>query len=139
VISFSCIACGGSADGLLRAALWEEEEKGRLVAQSVVLCSSCHGAFLAGSLLRVDLARRFHMAKGYEPAEWIGRIDRDTLLDIACLSCGVLLPVASLETDAITCPHCRGVNLVGERRTAAGGFRLTIQLAELPAAEKANG
>lgn len=136
---FACVSCGKDADALLRAALWEEEEKGRLVAQSVVLCPSCHRAFLEGTLLRVDLARKFHAAKGYQPAGWIGRIDRDTLLDIACLACGVLLPVEALETDEIRCPQCRVVNLVGERRTTAGSFRLTARLAALPLPEKANG
>lgn len=137
--NFSCVACGSSADGLLRAALWEEEEKGRLVARSVPLCASCHRAFLEGSLLRVDLAKKFHAARGYEPAGWIGRIDRDTLLDIACLGCGVLLPVESLEIEEITCPHCHAVNRVGNRKTAAGAFRLTVRLAALPGAETIRG
>lgn len=135
----SCLACGGDADGLLRAALWEEEEKGRLVARSVALCPACHRAFLNGSLLRVDLAKTFHAARGYEPAGWIGRIDRDTLLDIACLDCGVLLPVESLEGEEIRCPHCHAVNRVGDRRTKAGDFRLTVQLAAPPGAGATRG
>jgi phage FluMu protein Com len=128
----SCLSCGNEADGLLRAALWEEEEKGRLVAQSVILCRECHASFLSGSLLRVELARKFHADRGYEPAEWIGRIDRDTLLDIACLGCGVLLPVESLDATEFACPHCKALNRVGDRKTAVGQFRLTVSLAAIP-------
>jgi phage FluMu protein Com len=135
----SCLSCGGNADGLLRAALWEEEERGRLVVRSVVLCAACHRDFLGGKLARVEMAKKFHAAKGYEPAEWIGRIDRDTLLDIACLGCGVLLPVESPEADEIACPHCRAVNRVGDRQTAAGKSRLTVSLLVPPGAESTRG
>ena len=89
----NCTRCSASADGRLRAALWEEEEKGRLGAHSLVLCAKCHQAFLSGVVTRSELARAYHAAKHYDPRGWIGRIDRDLLLDIVCLECGVLLPV----------------------------------------------
>ena len=68
-----CILCGRPADGTLRIAFWQEEEKGRLSAKSAAVCESCHALFLAGELTRVEVARRDHEARGYRPAEWIDR------------------------------------------------------------------
>ena len=123
-----CFHCERPAIGILRVALWEEEERGRLVARSVDLCGVCHQAFLKGQLSRVTLAREYHSAKGYEPAEWIGRIDRDTLLDIACLECGVLLPVENPDSEYVKCSHCGTANRFGERETENGVTRLTVSL-----------
>ena len=113
----SCILCGSAADGRLRAALWEEEEKGRLGAHSVVLCAECHRKFLAGTITRAEIARAYHKAKGYEPRGWIGRIDRDLLLDIVCLEDGVILPVTAFgaKPDDVRCPSCGKVNRFARR------------------------
>jgi len=115
----SCARCGKAADGNLRAALWEEEEKGRLGAHALVLCADCHRLFLAGTVTRAELARAYHAAKGYEPRGWIGRIDRDLLLDIVCLECGVLLPVTIDDAGPVTpdakCPSCGTVNRFAKR------------------------
>jgi hypothetical protein len=126
----ACLVCGAAADGRLRVALWEEEEKGRLAAKSVALCARCHAAFLAGDLSRVEVARAFHERRGYRPAEWIGRIDRDGLLDISCLACGVLLPVGASPSGTMTCPRCGAVNRFAERRGPAGAAMLTAALEE---------
>ena len=115
----SCILCGSDADGRFRAALWEEEEKGRLGAHPVVLCADCHRKFLRGDLTRAEIARAYHKAKGYEPRGWIGRIDRDQLLDIVCLECGVILPVAlddaAERPDDVRCPSCGTTNRFARR------------------------
>ncbi len=124
----TCLECGRPADGRLRAAYWEEEEKGRLAARSAALCPTCHADFLAGRLSRVAIAERAHAARGYRPAEWIARIDRDTLLDIACLQCGVLLPVGSATADAVSCPRCGAENRFAERVTVAGRARVSASL-----------
>jgi hypothetical protein len=121
-VSAACVRCGAPADGRLRVALWEEEEKGRLGAHHVVLCPSCHAAFLAGTLSRVEIARAYHAAKGVEPHGWIGRIDRDLLLDIVCLECGVILPVApddgapgATPPADVRCRDCGTVNRFARR------------------------
>jgi hypothetical protein len=116
-----CLVCGSPADGRLRAAIWEEEEKGRLGAHHVVLCAACHAAFLEGGLSRVAIARAWHAAKGVEPHGWIGRIDRDLLLNIACLECGVILPVSPTDAEAAAppadarCRDCGTVNRFARR------------------------
>ena len=114
-----CTRCGAAADGRLRAAIWEEEEKGRLGAHSMVLCAKCHRAFLAGVVTRAELARAYHAAKGYEPRGWIGRIDRDLLLNITCLECGVILPFtiddAGPAPPDAQCPSCGKVNRFARR------------------------
>ena len=113
-MSAGCLRCGSRADGRLRAAIWEEEEKGRLGAHAVVLCAACHAAFLAGTVSRVEIARAYHAAKGVEPHGWIGRIDRDLLLNIVCLECGVILPVEADDPAALPvdfkCRDCGTVN-----------------------------
>ena len=114
-----CLLCGEAAGGTKRVAIWEEEEKGRLGARPVVLCDACHARFLAGVVTRVDVGRAYHAAKHYEPHGWIGRIDRDRLLDIVCLNCGVLLPLGSLESAAqppdVKCRECASVNRFARR------------------------
>lgn len=112
----SCVRCGAPADGRLRVALWREEEKGRLGAFALVLCADCHRAFLAGQVTRAELARAWHKAEGHEPRGWIGRIDRDLLLDIVCLEDGVLLPVAPDNAGGdVRCPSCGTVNRFARR------------------------
>ena len=113
----TCLICNRPADGHLRAALWEEEEKGRLSAHSVVLCAECHRKFLSGEITRAEIARAYHKAKGYEPRGWIGRIDRDLLLDIVCLEDGVILPVTVVDAkpDDVRCPSCGTVNRFARR------------------------
>jgi ribosomal protein S27E len=133
VSRFTCLVCGRPADGRLRVALWEEEEKGRLAAKSVPVCDEHHGEFLAGRLSRVEVARRFHAARGYVPAEWIGRIDRDALLDISCLACGALLAVGDTPAERVTCARCGAENLFVERRGPGGVARLSAALAVAPA------
>lgn len=128
----TCVRCGAPADRRLRAAIWEEEEKGRLGARPLVLCTNCHAAFLAGEVTRVELGRAWHAAKGVEPHGWIGRIDRDLLLNVVCLECGVILPIASDEnTDAVTvpaefvCRECATVNRFARR----GSHWITAEVA----------
>ena len=113
----ACLRCGAAADGRLRVAIWEEEEKGRLGARPAVLCSACHEGFFAGRFGRVEVARWYHAAKDYVPREWIGRIDRDRLLETVCLNCGVILELPPAD-DAVDCPRCRARNL-----TRDGGAR----------------
>ena len=124
-----CLLCDRPADGRLRAAYWEEEERGRLGARSAPLCESCHEEFLAGRVTRVQVAEAAHAKRGYHPAEWIQRIDRDTLLDIACLQCGVLLPQEAAAGESVPCARCGAENRFGERRTAAGVQICTVSLA----------
>jgi hypothetical protein len=131
----SCLVCGRPADGRLRVALWEEEEKGRLCARSAAVCATCHSDFLAGRLTRVEVARRYHEARGYKPAEWIGRIDRDALLDVSCLACGILLPVGEPLPERLTCPRCGAENRFAERHSVGGSTRLTATLAAAPDGE----
>ena len=123
-----CLRCDRPADGTLRAAFWEEEERGRLGARSAALCADCHADFLAGRLSRVLVAEAVHARRGYHPAEWIQRIDRDTLLDVACLQCGALLPKEAAAGEFVTCARCGAENLFGERRTAAGTQICTVSL-----------
>ena len=127
-----CILCGQPADGTLRVAFWREEEKGRLSAKSAPVCASCHALFLAGERTRVEVARRDHAARGYRPAEWIDRIDRDALLDISCLACGVLLPIDGVAPERFTCPRCQAVNHFAERHSVAGATRVTARLGSAP-------
>lgn len=127
-----CLICGAPADGTRRVAFWEEEEKGRLSAKSAALCDADHARFLSGELSRVEVARRSHEARGYRPAEWIGRIDRDALLDISCLSCGILLPVDGTPPERVTCPRCGAGNLFTERHTVAGHTRVSARLEKAP-------
>jgi len=127
-----CIRCGQPADGTLRVAFWREEEKGRLSAKSAPVCASCLALFLGGEFSRVEVARRDHEARGYRPAEWIDRIDRDRLLDISCLSCGVLLPVDGAPPERFTCPRCQHVNHFAERHSVAGITCVTARLDEAP-------
>jgi hypothetical protein len=127
----ACIVCGAPADGRLRVALWEEEEKGRLAGKSAPVCVSCHRAFLAGRLTRVEVARRYHEARGYRPAEWIDRIDRDPLLDISCLACGVLLPVTESDVAPgalVVCPRCGARNRFADRAGPGGTVRVTAEI-----------
>ena len=128
----TCLMCLALADGTRRIAFWEEEEKGRLSAKSAAVCEACLARFLSGELSRVDVARRAHEARGYRPAEWIGRIDRDALLDISCLFCGILLPVGAVPPDRVTCPSCGAVNLFAERRTVAATTRVSARLESAP-------
>jgi len=128
----TCIICGAPADGTKRVAFWEEEEKGRLSAKSAPVCDADHARFLSGELSRVEVARRYHEARGYRPAEWIGRIDRDALLDISCLKCGVLLPVDGTPPDRVVCPRCGAANLFAERHTVAGAMRVSARLEVAP-------
>lgn len=120
----TCLRCGAAADGSLRVAIWEEEEKGRLGARPAVLCSACHGGFFAGAFGRVEVARWYHAAKDYEPRGWIDRIDRDRLLETVCLDCGVILELPATG-DEVTCPQCRARNLIRQR----GDARITAALA----------
>ena len=120
----TCLRCGAAADGTLRVAIWEEEEKGRLGARPAVLCSACHAGFFAGDFGRVEVARWYHAAKDYAPREWIGRIDRDRLLETVCLNCGVILDPPP-GNDTTTCPQCRALNLIRQR----GDARITASLA----------
>jgi hypothetical protein len=131
-MSATCLVCGAPAAGRLRVAIWEEEEKGRLGAHPVGLCAACHAGFLAGSLSRVEVARAWHAAKGVEPHGWIGRIDRDLLLNITCLECGVILPVSPDDANAGAAPadeRCRDCGTVnrfarrGEHWITAGIVR----------------
>jgi len=124
--------CGAPADGRLRVALWQEEEKGRLSAKSAPLCPSCHARFLSGDLTRVEVARKFHEDRGYRPAEWIDRIDRDALLDISCLGCGILLPVGETSVDRVVCPRCAVANLFAERKSPGGKVHLTASVEATP-------
>ena len=61
---------------------------------------------------------RLHAAKDYVPREWIGRIDRDRLLETVCLSCGVILDRPA-SGDEVTCPRCSATNLVRPRGDAS--------------------
>ncbi len=120
----ACLRCGAPADGTLRVAIWEEEEKGRLGARPAVLCAACHAGFFALDFGRVEVARWYHAAKDYVPREWIDRIDRDRLLATVCLHCGVILDLPP-DVDAMTCPQCRARNLIRQR----GDMRITASLA----------
>lgn len=117
----ACLRCGAAAGGDLRVAIWEEEEKGRLGARAAVLCAACHEGFFAGAFGRVEVAGWYHAAKAYVPREWIGRIDRDRLLDVACLECGVLLETAGGEPAEVRCPRCGS----GNRMRRRGGAWIT--------------
>lgn len=124
IAPLACLRCGAAADGKQRVVVWEEEEKGRLGARPAVLCEPCHEAFFGGAFGRVEVARWYHAAKNYVPREWIQRIDRDHLLEVVCLNCGIPLePPAS--GDAVTCPRCRARN----RLRVRGGARITASLA----------
>ena len=120
----TCLRCGAAADGTLRVAIWEEEEKGRLGARPAVLCAACHEGFFAGAFGRVDVAHWLHAAKDYVPREWIGRIDRDRLLEVVCLECGVILDLAGEPAD-VRCPRCGSVNRMRRR----GGAWITASRA----------
>jgi hypothetical protein len=122
----ACVRCGSPAPGGLRVAIWEEEEKGRLGAHPLPVCPACHAAFLAGEVTRVEFARAWHAANGIAPHGWIGRIDRDLLLNVVCLNCGVLLEVDLAATPAqVTCASCGVVNKAGAR----AGQWLTVEIA----------
>jgi len=123
-----CLRCDRPADGRLRAAYWEEEERGRLGARVATLCETCHADFLGGRLTRVQVAESAHARRGYHPAEWIQRIDRDTLLDIACLQCGTLLPCTAAAGQVVSCPRCGAENEFGDRQTAVGVQSCTVSL-----------
>ena len=129
IAAHSCLRCGAAADGTLRVAIWEEEEKGRLGARPAVLCSACHEGFFAGLFGRVAVAGWFHAAKDYVPREWIGRIDRDRLLETVCLNCGVILELPAAG-DTVQCPQCGATQRLRRR----AGARLTAALAEPPTA-----
>jgi hypothetical protein len=128
----TCILCGEPADGTRRVAFWQEEEKGRLSAKSAAVCEKDHALFLAGEHTRVEVARRDQEKRGYRSAEWIDRIDRDSLLDISCLSCGILLPIDGAPPERFTCPRCQAVNHFADRRSAAGATRITSRLESAP-------
>jgi len=123
-----CLRCERPADGRLRAAYWEEEERGRLGAHSAPLCPECHADFLVGKLDRVRVAELAHARRGYRPAEWIARIDRDTLLDIACLQCGALLPREAAAGQSVVCSRCDAENRFAERVTPVGVQSCTASL-----------
>jgi DNA-directed RNA polymerase subunit RPC12/RpoP len=125
----ACLRCGAAADGTLRVAIWEEEEKGRLGARPAVLCGPCHEGFFAGAFGRVEVARWYHAAKDYVPREWIGRIDRDRLLETVCLHCGIILELPA-GGDEVACPQCRARNALRPRQ----GSRITAFLASPPSA-----
>lgn len=121
----ACVRCGAPAPGGFRVAIWEEEEKGRLGAHALPVCAACHAAFLAGEATRVDFACAWHAANGITPAGWIGRIDRDLLLNVVCLNCGVLLDVDLAQRPArVTCASCGVVNKAGAR----AGLWLTVEI-----------
>lgn len=124
----ACLRCGAAADGTRRVAIWEEEEKGRLGAHAPVLCADCHEGFFAGEFGRVDVARWAHAARDYVPREWIGRIDRDRLLETVCLACGVLLDRPADGAESLACPRCGAVQLLRER----AGARIIASLAASP-------
>ena len=126
-----CLRCGKAAPGNLRVAIWEEEETGRLGAHPVSLCAEDHAAFMSGALTRSDIGRLYHDAKGLAPRGWIGRLERDLLLDAVCLECGVILQalekdgaVAQDAPDTVVCPSCGSTNRVRPR----GARRLTAEL-----------
>jgi hypothetical protein len=119
----ACLRCGAAAGGDLRVAIWEEEEKGRLGARAAVLCATCHEGFFAGAFGRVEVAGWYHAAKAYVPREWIGRIDRDRLLDTVCLNCGIILDLPQ-SGDEVQCPRCPARNSTRLR----GGARITDRL-----------
>lgn len=125
----ACVRCGAAADGTLRVAIWEEEEKGRLGARPAVLCSACHEGFFEGRFGRVEVARWYHAAKDYVPREWIGRIDRDRLLETVCLNCGVILELAE-GADTVRCPQCGATQRIRMRN----GSRITACLTILQSA-----
>ncbi len=125
-MSAACAHCGQPASAGKRVAIWEEEEKGRLGARPLALCDACHAAFLEGRLTRVEIARAWHAARGVTPHGWIGRIDRDQLLNVVCLECGVLLDLAPGATpQRLTCASCHTVN----RLAARGADWLTVEVA----------
>lgn len=118
-MSVPCMRCTDPAGGHLRAAVWEEEEKGRLGAHALVICAPCHRAFLEGEVTRADLARAWHRILKVEPRGWIGRIDRDLLLNIVCLECGVILPVTTDDSGPapgdLKCRECGTTNHFARR------------------------
>ena len=120
----TCLRCGADASGERRVAVWEEEEKGRLGARPALLCEPCHEGFFAAAFGRVEVARWYHAAKDYTPREWIDRIDRDRLLEVACLECGVLLDTGGEPAEA-RCPSCGSLNRLRRR----GGAWITASLA----------
>ena len=123
--ALACVRCGALAEGGKRVAIWEEEEKGRLGAHPLPVCGACHAAFLAGTVTRVDFARAWHEAHHVAPHGWIGRIDRDQLLDVVCLECGVLLDVEPGRTPPrLICKSCHTVN----RLAARGDDWLTVEI-----------
>ena len=126
----TCLRCGLAADGTRRVAIWEEEEKGRLGAHAPVLCALCHEGFFAGLFGRVEVARWVHAARDYVPREWIGRIDRDRLLETVCLNCGVILGRPDGAADTLTCPRCGAVQRLRER----AGVRIIAELLVAPPA-----
>jgi hypothetical protein len=128
----TCILCGEPADGTRRVAFWQEEEKGRLSAKSAAVCEKDHALFLEGRRTRVEVARRDQETRGYRSAEWIDRIDRDALLDISCLSCGILLPIDGAPPERFTCPRCQAVNHFADRHSLAGATRVTSRLESAP-------
>ena len=124
-VALACVRCGAPAEGGKRVAIWEEEEKGRLGARPLPVCAACHAAFLAGEVSRVEFARAYHAARGVHPHGWIGRIDRDLLLDVVCLNCGVLLDADfAAPASRLTCPNCGVVNRLGTRQAR----RLTVEI-----------
>ena len=123
-----CLSCDRPADGRLRVAFWQEEERGRLGAHSVPLCAACHADYLTGRLSRVRVAELAHARRGYRPAEWISRIERDRLLDIACLQCGALLSGETVAGTVVRCTRCSAENLLAERVTPAGALVCTVSL-----------
>jgi hypothetical protein len=127
----TCLRCGLLAPGNLRVAIWEEEEKGRLGARPVSLCAACHAEFMAGTLTRTEVGRLYHAAKDVHPRGWIGRLERDVLLDTVCLECGVILTalehdgaVSAAAPETVVCPSCGTTNRVRPR----AGRRLTAEI-----------
>jgi predicted RNA-binding Zn-ribbon protein involved in translation (DUF1610 family) len=125
----TCLRCGAAADGTRRVAVWEEEEKGRLGARPAVLCVACHEGFFALAFGRVEVARWYHAAKDYVPREWIGRIDRDRLLETVCLSCGIILDRPA-EGEVLRCARCGAE----QRLRTRDGARIIAELASPPSA-----
>ncbi len=118
----ACLRCGLAAPGNLRVAIWEEEEKGRLGARPVSLCAKCHAEFMSGALTRTEVGRLYHEAKDIRPRGWIGRLERDLLLDVVCLECGVILQalekdgaVSPTAPETVVCPTCGTTNRVRPR------------------------
>ena len=86
---------------------------------------------MRGEVTRSDIGRLYHEAKGLRPRGWIGRLERDLLLDTVCLNCGVILQdietegaVAKDAPETVVCPSCGSTNRIRPR----GARRQTAEL-----------